>query len=65
MTLSIGTPYNKFSPGYIASLKSGGPKMTVTQVRGCLIDCIWWQESLSSYQSGTFESDSLNVQTVY
>jgi len=50
----------QFNIGDVVQLKSGGPKMTVTHIRGAnSLDCTWF-EGVKLHE-GTFPPDALRI----
>ena len=41
-----------FQPGDVVQLKSGGPRMTVENVTGDEVECVWFEKNKQEY--GTF-----------
>jgi uncharacterized protein YodC (DUF2158 family) len=45
--------------GSIVVLKSGGPMMTVRDIAGTAITCIYWNPNLNSFISDKFYADEI------
>ena len=50
----------KFESGDIVQLKSGGPQMTVSNVNGKIISCMWWEKSKNDYNERDFNENLLD-----